>query len=115
MRIRHVVAQGNVDPSGTIRDPRQARHCVVVAGRIADFSGEVDPLTHLNLDFPSHQLGPCIIAERLEREARILRDDDGFQVAEPSPFASTHLGRVDVDQRRVDWLAAHRVRTTVRG
>ncbi len=115
MRIRHVVAQDNVDSSGIIRDPRRARHCVVVAGRIADLSGEVDPMTHLNLDFSSHQLGPCIVAERLERDARILRDDDGFRFAEPSPFASTRLGRVDLDQRRADWLAAHRARAAVGG
>jgi len=115
MRIRHVVAQENVDQDGDIRDPRRARHCIVVAGRIADLSGEVDPMTHLNLDFPSHQLGPCVVAERLERGATVLREDGGFRFAEPLPLAATHLGAVDVDQRRIDWLAAHRARTAVGG
>lgn len=110
MRIRHVVAQENVDTQGVIRDPRRARHCVVVAARIGDLSGEVDPVTHLNLDFPAHQLGLCIVAERVERGALVIRNSKGFVFARPSPDAMQALGRPDVDQRRMEWLAVHRAR-----
>lgn len=114
MQIRHVVSHDNVDASGTILDPRRARHCVVVGGRIFDLSGEIDPLTHLNLDFPDHQLGPCIVAERLERGATVAFDSGGLRFALPAPTALSHLGSVDVDHRRVKWLAAHRSRLTGR-
>jgi hypothetical protein len=110
MRIRHVVAQDNIDESGVIRDPRRVCHCVVVAGRIADISGEVDPATHLNRDCPTHQLGPCIVAERLERGAAVLYDDERFLFAKPSPEDLVSLGPVDLDRRRIDWLAAYRLR-----
>ncbi len=111
MRIRHVVARDNVDAAGVIRDPRRARHCIVVAGRIADLAGEIDPATHLNRDFPGHELGPCIVAERLERGAAILYEPaGGFLLAWPAPEAMASLGRVDVDARRLAWLAAHHTR-----
>lgn len=117
MRIRHVVGRDNVGGAGTIVDPLRARHCVVVAGKIADLAGEVDPLTHVNLDFPEHRLGPCIVAERLERSAPVLRDDDrvGFRFAVPPADAMQHLGPVDLDERRIGWLAAHRARRRQRG
>jgi hypothetical protein len=114
MRIRHVVAQDNVDETGVIRDPRRVRHCVVVAGRIADLSGEVDPVTHLNRDFPAHQLGPCIVAERLEQGAAVLHDDERLLFAKASPDELISLGPVDLDRRRIDWLAAHRAHQTGR-
>jgi hypothetical protein len=111
MRIHHVVAQDNGDGAGMIRDPRRARHCVVVAGRIADLSGEVDPATHLNRDFLAHQLGQCIVAERLQRGAAVLYHDAGFLIAAPSAEDIVSLGSVDLDRRRIDWLAAHRARS----
>jgi hypothetical protein len=114
MRIRHAVARDNVDEAGVIRDPRRVRHCVVVAGRVADLSGEVDPATHLNRDFLVHQLGPCIVAERLEQGAAVLYDDEGYLIAKPSPDDLVSLGPVDLDRRRIDWLAAYRARQTER-
>lgn len=106
-----------MDAAWAILDPLRARHCVVVAGKIADLAGEVDPLTHLNLDFAEHRLGPCIVVERLERGAAILRgeDEDGFRFALPSPASMQHLGPVDLDQRRIEWLGVHRTRRQERG
>ena len=105
MRVRHVVAVANVDASGLIVDPIQARHCVIAAGRIVDLSGDVDPLTHLNLDFHEHTLGDCIVAETLERGAGVCVDAEGQFVFATTPAAAlARLGRVDLDARRIAWL-----------
>ena len=67
MRIRHLVAADNVDAQGYVIDPLLVRHGIVLGGRIADLAGLIDPQTHLNRDFPDHQLEECLVAERLER------------------------------------------------
>ncbi len=111
MRIRHAVALENVSAEGAILDPRRIRHCVVVGGRLAELSGEVDPHTHLNLDFPEHRADACIVAERLEPGAAVLITlKGGPRKAALHPAHLRHLGRPDVDQRRIDWLSVHRAR-----
>jgi hypothetical protein len=110
MRIHHVVAEANVDPDGLIRDPARARHCVIVAGCLADLSGEIDPRTHLNLDYTAHQLGRCVVARSLKRGEPVLRTADSFTYASVATRSLAHLGDVDLDQRRAAWLAAHRAR-----
>lgn len=111
MPIRHVVEEANLDEAGFIIDPTLARHCVISAGRLLDLSGPVDPLTHLNLDFPDHTLGPCVVAERLEPGARVRIDPaQGFVMALPRPTAFKALGRVDLDARRIAWLQVHQQR-----
>jgi hypothetical protein len=100
MRIRHITAIDNLDAEGWLLDPLLAVHAIVVAGKIADMAGPIDPLTHLNLDFPAHRLGACLVAERLERGAALHWDGDGFALAEARPQAYARLGRVDEAARR---------------
>jgi hypothetical protein len=106
MRIRHLIAQADVDSEGRILAPERARHGVVVGGRITALAGAVDPLTHLNLDFPDHHLDVCLVAEKLEVGASLLSIKDGWRLAYPHRGAFTHRGAVDVGARRMAWLVA---------
>lgn len=106
MRIRHIVAIENVDPQGYVIDPSLGRHGIVLAGQIGDLAGPIDPRTHLNSDFFDHRLEECLVAERLERGATVLRDGDRFLIALVRTSAYTSLGPVDVDRRRADWQRA---------
>jgi hypothetical protein len=106
MRIRHLVAADNVDAQGYVIEPLLARHGIVLAGQIGDLAGQIDPQTHLNRDFLEHRLDECLVAERLERGATLLRDGDRFRVALVRPGAYSSLGLVDVDRRRADWQRA---------
>ena len=92
-----------------MRDPQQVRHGVLVAGRLADLGGEIDRLTHLNLDFPTHRVTLCVIVERLERGAPARMGPTGFTWATVHPTAYARLGPVDLDARRTAWLEVHRV------
>lgn len=112
MLIRHVVAWSNVDPNGVITSAERARHAVIVAGRIFDLAGEVDPLTHLNLDYPQHRLAECIVAERLERGAAVICDGNGPIFAYPASEAYRRRGPVDLGRRRGEWLARVRRQQT---
>lgn len=103
MRIRHLVGADNLDHEGFIVDPLLVRHGIVVAGRIADLAAPIDPLTHLNLDFPEHRIDDCLVAERLERGAVLLREDQQFCMACPRPNAYTRRGHVDRDRQRAAW------------
>lgn len=114
MTVRHVVEAGNVDAHRFVIDPTQARHCTIRAGVLLDLSGPVDPLTHLNRDFGNHALGDCVVAERLEPGAPVLREPTGrFLVAATRSEVAGRLGRVDVDARRIAWLQAHRSRRAI--
>jgi hypothetical protein len=93
MRIRHLAAIDNVDAEGFLRDPTQVRHGIVVAGRIADLAAPVDPLTHLNRDFPEHGLDDCLVAEALAIGAALLWDGDQMRFACAHPAAYAPLGR----------------------
>lgn len=104
MRIRHVIAVDQLDAAGFIANPRQARHALVVAGRISELAGPIDPLTHLNLDFPEHRLDECLVVERCELGAAVLRDGDQFWLARPPASAYAALGAVNVDSRRAAWM-----------
>jgi len=103
MRIRHIVAIDNVDAQGYVIDPLLVRHGIVLAGQIGDMAGPIDPQTHLNRDFVEHRLEECLVAERLERGAAMLRDGDRFRMALVRIGAYGSLGSVDVDRRRADW------------
>ena len=111
MVVRHVIDRANLDEDGFVVDPTLARHCVVRQGRLAEVSGPIDPLTHLNHDFPDHTLGECAVAETLQPGARVLTDTQGpFLLTRPRPDAYARLGRVDIDARRIEWLRVHRLR-----
>ena len=106
MRIRHIAAIDNVDAQGYLIDPLLVRHGIVLGGQIGDLAGLIDPQTHLNSDFLEHRLEECLVAERLERGAVLLRDGDRFRMALVRAGAYTSLGPVDVDRRRADWQRA---------
>lgn len=103
MRIRHVAAAANIDATDFVIDPAQVRHAVIVAGRIADLSGPIEPETHLNLDFTLHRLDECLVVERLERGALVLWDGQQFRRAAIHPTAYARRGPVNVDARRAAW------------
>jgi hypothetical protein len=103
MRIRHIVAMDNVDAQGYVIDPLLVRHGIVLGGQIGDLAGPIDPQTHLNRDFLDHRLEECLVAERLDRGAALLRDGDRFRIAMVQATAYISLGPVDVDRRRADW------------
>ena len=106
MAVRHVTSLDNIDAEGFLVDPSKACHGSISGGRLEDLSGLVDPLTHLNRDFPDHQLGECVVAERLERGGKVVVGPDGtFLRARPRPAGYTPLGRIDIDERRIAWLA----------
>jgi hypothetical protein len=106
VRIRHLVAADNVDAQGFVIDPLLVRHGIVLAGQIADLAGPIDPRTHLNHDFHEHQLGECLVAERLERGAALLWNGERFRAAQLRPGAYAPLGPVDVGGRRAAWQQA---------
>ena len=56
MRIHQITAADNVDLQGRVIDPLLVRYAIVLAGKIGNLAGPVDPQTHLNRDFPDHQL-----------------------------------------------------------
>jgi hypothetical protein len=108
MRIRHLVSTDNVDGDGFVIDPLLARHGLVVAGRIAQLAGTIDPRTHLNHDFPDHGLDDCLVAERLEIGALLRWEGERFSIAGARPAAYTALGPVDRDGQRAAWQHAVR-------
>jgi len=69
---------------------------VITASRIADLSGWIDPVTHLNLDFFSHLVSSVVVAEKLEKNAKIIIDGNEFMYAQVDSSAYDHYGEVDV-------------------
>jgi hypothetical protein len=106
MTVRHLVARENVDRHGIVVDAARVRHGAVRAGRVYALAGEVDPATHLNLDFPDHRLEGVVVVEDLSPGAGVVASEDGFGLARVDRSAFAHRGRVDVGARRVAWLAA---------
>ena len=110
-KIRHIVDSENVDGEGYILDPKLAVHAILEHGRLKEMGGPVDPKTHLNRDFPDHELGSCAIVDRLEPGSRVLVDDEGQLVfAAARLSAIERLGRIDIDARRLEWLQVHQDR-----
>jgi len=115
MSVRHLVTVDNVDEASNIDDATKACHGAIRAGLVEDVGGFIDPLTHLNLDFPDHQLGECVVVESFERGSAVLRDEQGlFVTTWPRPEAFSHMGQVDVDVRRLEWLSVLRERRVER-
>lgn len=110
-KIRHIVDSGNVDSEGFIIDPTLAVHAILEHGRLKEMGGPVDPTSHLNRDFPDHELGSCPIVDRLEPGSKVHATDEGQLVfAAVRPTAIQRLGRVDVGARRLEWLQVHQDR-----
>ncbi len=106
MVIRHCTPESNVDANHRIISPTEICHVVVEHGRIADISGPIDPLTHLNLDYPDHRADLCVMAERLEVGAPVRFNDAGPEWAYVRRDAYEHLGPVDYTARLLDMIGA---------
>lgn len=104
--IRHCVEISNVDDDMNIIDPNKIRHVTVAGGKIALMSGLIDPVSHLNLDFPDHRITTCIIAETFEIGANVKMDGDGLIFAYVQKPFYQHHGKLDYTQRLVDMINA---------
>jgi hypothetical protein len=104
--IRHCVEESNVDDDMNIIDPTKIRHVTVAGGKITSMSGLIDPVSHLNLDFPDHRVTTCIIAEAFEIGASVKLDGDGLIFANVQRSSFQHYGKVDYTQRLADMIKA---------
>jgi hypothetical protein len=104
--IRHCVEESNVDSDMNVIDPTKIRHVTIAGGKIALFSGLIDPASHLNLDFPDHRVTICVIAERFEVGAKVMMDSDGLVFATVPRALYGHYGYLDYTQRLVDMIKA---------
>jgi len=106
MKVRHLTSANNVAHDGSLIDPLAVRHGLIVAGRVAALAGPVDPLTHLNSDFPEHGLEQCAVVERLEVGAAACFGEDALLMAWAADSAYHPLGRVDLGERLRSWRDA---------
>ena len=106
MLVRHCVEESNVDGRGTVIDPAKARHVTINSGRIEDMSGLIDVRTHLNLEYPDHRITTCVIAEKLEKGAKVRFGKEGLAFAIVNRAAFGHYGPVDFTRRYFDMVEA---------
>ncbi len=104
--IRHCVEESNVDHDMNVLNPNKIRHVTVAGGKIVLMSGLIDPVSHLNLDFPDHRVTICIIAQTLEIGASVKMDGDGLVFATVPRSFYRHYGYLDYTQRLVDMIKA---------
>jgi hypothetical protein len=84
-------------------------------GSIDAVSSFIDPLTHLNLDYPDHKAALCVIAERLEKGGKVMYGDQGLTMAKVGESAYSHLGQVDYTKRLLDMRnAVEKIRNSKR-
>ena len=81
MQIRHCVEKDNVNEQMIIKDPTKIRHVVIFGGKIKSMSGFIDPVSHLNIDYPLHKVTKCVIAKKFELGSDILFGNNGFMFA----------------------------------
>lgn len=106
MQIRHCVEESNVNDKGVVKDPTKVRHVTLSSGKIDEMSGFVDVKTHLNLDYPDHRITTCVIAQKLEKGAKVKFGPQGFSFAIVSRSAFGRHGPVDFTQRYFDMVEA---------
>jgi hypothetical protein len=106
--IRHCAEECNIDSGMKVIDATKIKHVIVVAGRIGHMSGFIDPATHLNFDFPDHQVGPCIIAQCFKVGAAVKFGHQGFVFATVSQDSFSHYGKIDYTQRLLDMIQSVR-------
>jgi hypothetical protein len=104
--IRHCVEESYVDVDMNVIVPIKTRHVSVAGGNFALFSGLIEPVSHLNLDFPDHRVTICIIAETFEIGASVKMDGDGLLFATVPKSFYRHYGYLDYTQRLVDMIKA---------
>ena len=106
MLVRHCVEVSNINDNLVIIDPTKVRHVIISAGRIESMSGLIDPASHLNLDYPDHNITTCVIAERFEINAKVILGDNGFVFARLDRSSLGHYGKPDYTQRLFDMIEA---------
>jgi len=106
MLIRHCVEESNIDENLVVIDPTKVRHVVISAGKIESMSGMIDPASHLNLDYPDHNITICVIADRFEINAKVKVGDNGLVFARLNRSSLGHYGKVDYTQRLFDMIEA---------
>jgi hypothetical protein len=84
---------------GEVIDPKKVKHADVTAMKISNISGWIDPVTHLNLDFPKHLMKEVNVAENLNVGGDVLLDGERFMIAHVNPLSYQHLGFVDESER----------------
>jgi len=98
LEIRHCVEKSNVGESLLVIDSSKIIHVVVKSGKISSLSGLIDPISHLNLDYPLHLVKNCIISEKFELGSKIEISNGGFIFAQVSPNSYQHYGKYDYNQ-----------------
>jgi hypothetical protein len=96
--IRHFTLISNVKNAKVI-DEEKVKHADVTALRISNVSSWIDPLTHLNSDFPKHLMKEVNVAESLEVGGKVTLDGVRFMIARVNPSSYKHLGFVDEGER----------------
>ena len=96
--IRHFTLFDNVK-NGEVIDPKKVKHADVTALKISNISGWIDPITHLNLDFPRHLTKEVNVAENLDIGGKVVLDGGRFMTARVNPLSYTHVGFVDEGER----------------
>ncbi len=76
-------------------DPLKIRHVVIKSGKIISLSGLIDPVSHLNLDYPLHLVRNCIISKKFEIDSEIEISNGGFIFAQINPNSYQHYGKYD--------------------
>lgn len=104
--IRHCVEQSNVDENQFVIDPRKIRHVTIVAKKIDTMSGQVDPYSHLNLDFPEHMITDCVVAKRFGVGEEIIFGNNGLVFAYIPRNSYSHYGRFDYTERLDNMIQA---------
>jgi hypothetical protein len=93
LKIRHCVEKSNVEDSLIVMDPLKIRHVVIQSGKISSLSGLIDPISHLNLDYPLHLVKNCIIAEKFVLGSKIDISNGGFIFAQVRSTSYRHYGK----------------------
>jgi hypothetical protein len=98
LKVRHCVEKSNVEESWLVIDPLKIRHVIIKSGKILSLSGLIDPISHLNLDYPLHLVKNCVIAEEFEIGSKIEISNSGFIFAQVHPKSYQHYGKYDYNQ-----------------
>jgi len=97
--LLHLTSIDNI-VDGSVQDPTLVKHGITHGKRISNLFWWIDPVTHLNLDFPTHLMTVVFMALSLEKVAKMLTDGSRFFDASVDSGAYQHFGRVDLVGRR---------------
>jgi len=92
--IRHLTSIDNVC-DGQVVNPFKVKHGIITALKISQLSGWVDPLTHLNADFPQHALRFVNVVDDLNVGSEVVLENEHFMSVHVSPCKYKSLGDVD--------------------